>query len=155
MAERTIPLTRPTRADRPRRRVSLLEAITALALVAALLTVGARVTGRLPNARAAAIPDRPTRLIQMGGVWTQPATNPQRDRIFHVLDPATGAETGETLPLHLPENAEPLAFSADGRTLAYSVNPPSHVVSVVDVADWHGAAYADLRPADLRHATQS
>jgi DNA-binding beta-propeller fold protein YncE len=134
MAERAIPLTQPTRTDRPNRRVSFPEAITALAIVAALLTVGARVTGRLPNERAAAIADQPTRLIQMGGVWAQPATNPQRDRIFHILDPATGTETGETLPFHLPENAEPLAFSGDGRTLAYTVNPPSHVIFVVDVA---------------------
>jgi hypothetical protein len=98
MAERAIPLTQPTRTDRPNRRVSFPEAITALAIVAALLTVGARVTGRLPNERAAAIADQPTRLIQMGGVWAQPATNPQRDRIFHILDPATGTETARHSP---------------------------------------------------------
>jgi hypothetical protein len=136
MAERAIPLTQPTRAGRPNRRVSFLEALTALAIVAALLTVGARVTSRLPDERAAAIADRPTRLIQMNGVWVDTATNPKREQFFRLLDPQTGAETGETLPFRLPEYAYPRAFSADGRTLAYEDDRPSltpPVISIVNI----------------------
>ncbi|GEM_PF-5472359 len=136
MTQRTISLTRPTPTHRSGSRISVLEAITAITIVAALLAVGARAAGRLPNERPAATSERPTRLIQMDGVWVDTATNPKRERFFWVLDPRTGAETGETLPFRLPENAYPRAFSADGRTLAYvdyhpSLTPPA--ISVVDI----------------------
>ena len=137
MAQRTLPLSQPTGTRGAARANALLEAITAVAIIAALLAVGARATGRLPNEHTAALSDRPTRLIQMDGVWIDAATNPKRERFFRVLDPQTGAETGETLPFRLPENAYPQAFSGDGRTLAYADTSPSFVqpvISVVDVA---------------------
>ncbi len=135
MAQRTIPLTRPTPTHRSGRRLSVLEAITAVAMVAALLAVGARVTGRLPNERTAAIPDQPTRLIQLDDVWVDTATNPKREHFFHALDPRTGAETSAILPFRLPENAYPRTFSADGRILAYSDNPSSLAASIVSVVE--------------------
>lgn len=135
MAQRTIPLSQPTATRGARRGMHLLEAITAVAVVAALLAVGARAMGRLPSERTAATSNQPTRLIQMDGVWVDAATNPKRERFFRVLNPRTGAETGETLPFHLPEDAYPRAFSADGRTLAYTANPSSLAASIVSVVD--------------------
>ncbi|MGI8856295.1 MAG: hypothetical protein ACR2JW_11135, partial [Thermomicrobiales bacterium] len=135
MAERTIPLTQPTPTHRPSRRVSFLELVTALAIIAALLAVSARVTGRLPNERMAATADRSTRLIQMDGLWVDAATNPKRERFFRLLDPQTGAETGEALPYRMPENADEITFSGDGRTLAYIDNLPSLAPPVISVAD--------------------
>lgn len=135
MAERTILLAPTTSPHRPSRRVSFLEIVTAIATVALLLAAGARATGRLPSERAASTAGASTRLIQMDGIWVD-ATNPKREGFFRVLDPATGADTGMTLPFRLPEYAYPHAFSADGRILAYvdsrpSLTPP--VISVVDI----------------------
>ena len=137
MAQRTLPLSQAAGTRDAGRGIRLLEAITVIAIIAALLAVSARATGRLPNERTAALSDRPTRLIQMGGVWVDAATNPKRERFFRMLDPHTGAETGQTLPFRLPENAYQQVFSGDGRTLAYtddgaSLRPP--VISIVDVA---------------------
>jgi len=131
MAARTTPVIR----SMPRRGIRLLEAITAIAIIAALLAVGARATGKLPSEQATTVSGPPTRLLQMDGVWVDAATNPKRERFFRVLDPRTGAETGETLSFRLPESAYPRAFSADGRTLAYSDNPSSLAASIVSVVD--------------------
>lgn len=136
MAERAFPFDRSPATHGSGRRISPLEVITAVAIIAALLAIGARATGRLPSERAAPSTDRPTRLVQLGGAWTNVATNPKHERFFRILDPATGAETGETLPFHLPENADLIHFSGDGRTLAYtdnrpSLTPPTVVVNVV------------------------
>jgi hypothetical protein len=154
MAERTIPLIQPAPAYRPRRRVSSLEILTALAIVAALLAVGARVTGRLPNERAAAMPDRPTRLLQMGRTWD--GTQVRWQGFLRVLDPATGAETGETVPLHLPDGNGAPVFSADGRTVAYTdtqppLTPPGvkQPASIVTVADSTTGAVRWALPFDV------
>ncbi len=135
MAQRTIPLTQPVVTRGSGHGIHVLEAITAIAILAAFIAVGARATGGLPNERTIATSDQPTRLIQMDGVWVDAATNPKREQFFRVLDPRTGGETGETLPFHLPEDAYPRAFSADGRTLAYTANPSSLAASIVSVVD--------------------
>lgn len=142
MAERTSSLNRPATMHPPGHGLRLLEILTAIATVAALLAAGARLTGRLPSERAAPLSDRSTRLLQMGRTWDAPQVRWQG--LFRVLDPTTGAETGVTLPLRLPENAQPLAFSADGRTLAYTdtqpplmppgVQQPASIVTVADIA---------------------
>ncbi|MDQ6602728.1 MAG: hypothetical protein M3Z19_08365, partial [Chloroflexota bacterium] len=98
MAQRTIPLTQPVVTRGSGHGIHVLEAITAIAILAAFIAVGARATGGLPNERTIATSDQPTRLIQMDGVWVDAATNPKREQFFRVLDPRTGGETGETLP---------------------------------------------------------
>jgi hypothetical protein len=121
----------------------LLEAITAVAILAALLALGARVTGRLPDERAAALADRPTRLFQMDRTWD--GTRMRWQGFLRVLDPATGAATGETLPLPLPgDGGISPVFSADGRTVAHTdtqpplsplgVMQPASIVTVADSA---------------------
>ena len=157
MAQRTTSLRQPSAIRGAGRGMHLLEMITAVAILAALLAVGARVTGRLPSERAAPLTGRPTRLLQMGGIWVNTAINPQRERIFRVLDPATGAETGETLPFHLPENGPPPTFSGDGHILAYTDTSPSYRAA----RDLHHgcrdrrlAPIVGLRPADIRHAPE-
>lgn len=72
----------------------LLEILTVIAVFAAGIGVGANALSKIPD-RAAA-PDRPTRLLQTVAVWN--TTRVDWDRFLRVLDPATGAETGTTLP---------------------------------------------------------
>ncbi|MGI8689623.1 MAG: YncE family protein [Thermomicrobiales bacterium] len=155
MTQRTIPLTQPTPTHRSGRRISVLEAITAVAMVAALLAVGARATGRLPDERTAAIPDQPTRLLQMDRTWD--GTQMRWQGFLRTLDPATGAETGEPLPLRLPgDGSIRPVFSADGRTVAYTdtqppLTPPGvkQPASIVTVADSVTGAIRWTLPFDL------
>lgn len=154
MAQRTIPLTQPTPTHRSGRRISVLEAITAVAMVAALLAVGARATGRLPDERTAATSDRPTRLLQMNRTWD--GAQMRWQGFLRVLDSATGAE-GETLPLYLPgDGSIRPVFSADGRTVAYTdtqppLTPPGvkQPASIVTVADSVTGAVRRTLPFDL------
>lgn len=116
MTTRTTPLTH---FDAPRRRLPLLEVVTTIAVIAAIIAVGARATGRIPD-RDAVTADRATRLVQMVGIWADTATNPRRTPSFRLLDPATGAPTGAALPLPLPEFTSLITFAADGRRVAYT-----------------------------------
>lgn len=118
--QRTGTFVPPRIGGRPRAGMHVLAVVTVIATIAAMIALGANALGKIPDRDAIAAGQQSTRLLIMGGHWMDVATNPKRERVFHVLDAATGMKTGETLPLSLPEQTPVVTFSADGQRVAYT-----------------------------------